>query len=788
MTTRSKLFNRLFFAGIFLMLSAVYWFCLPRTLFDDPFSTVMLDREGGLLGARIGADGQWRFPPVDSLPEKYIKSVMLYEDRFFHYHPGVNPFSLFRALLQNLKQGEIVSGGSTITMQVIRLSRKGRSRTILEKIIEMVLAMRLELSASKDEILSLYASHAPFGGNVVGIHAASWRYWGRPPDQLSWAETATLAVLPNAPSLIHPGKNRAWLVLKRNRLLDRLKTTGLIDSLDCALAKLEALPEKPLPLPSSAPHLMDRICQTSQGLTVQTGINALLQQRVDGIIEDHHKRLRYNNIHNACCLVLDTRTGEVLAYVGNTRNPGRPEFSSDVDIITAPRSTGSILKPVLYCLMLEEGEILPGTLVPDIPTHYTGYSPKNFSLTYDGAVPARRALARSLNIPAVRMLQSHGSDKFCEQLKELGIQTLGFPASHYGLSLILGGAEGSLWDITGMYASMGRVLERYNQVGLYRAGDIHPPVYRYSNRPEKPADSGNTENTHPFSAASVWLTFQSLIEVNRPESQIGWQSFSSSRKIAWKTGTSFGFRDGWAIGTSPAYTIGVWAGNADGEGRPGLTGIAVAAPILFDVFSSLPRWRWFSAPVDELYPVAVCHHSGHLPGPYCPALDTVLIPDKGRSSKPCPYHREIHLSQDGSYRVNADCQDISDMRHESWFVLPPAQECYYRAKNPEYRVLPHIDPGCQSMDDVQFMEMIYPRHSARIYVPREMDGTMGEIVLEAAHRIPSTLIYWHLNESFIGSTRHIHKLGIAPRKGSYRLTLVDENGYSLVHYFEIVGR
>ena len=382
MTVRSKLFNRLSFAGIFLILSGFYWFCLPRTLFDDPFSTVMLDREGGLLGARIAADGQWRFPPVDSLPDKYEKAVILYEDRFFHNHPGVNPFSLFRALLQNLKQGEIVSGGSTITMQVIRLARKGKSRTILEKIIEMVLAMRLELSASKEEILSLYASHAPFGGNVVGIHAASWRYWGRPPDQLSWAETATLAVLPNAPALIHPGKNRAWLVIKRNRLLDKMEAAALIDSLDCSLAKLEALPEKPLPLPSSAPHLMDRIYQTSQGLTVRTSIDASLQERVEGIIEDHHKRLLHNNIHNACCLVLDTQTGEVLAYVGNTRNPGKPEFSSAVDIITAPRSTGSILKPVLYCLMLEEGEILPGTLVPDIPTHYTGYSPKNFSMTY----------------------------------------------------------------------------------------------------------------------------------------------------------------------------------------------------------------------------------------------------------------------------------------------------------------------------------------------------------------------------------------------------------------------
>lgn len=772
--------------SLFLILSGLFWLCLPRPLFDDPYSTVLLDRYGELLGARIADDGQWRFPPVDSLPEKYKKAAILYEDRFFYYHPGVNPLSLLRALLHNLKKGEIVSGGSTLTMQVIRLSRKGKARTIPEKIIEIVMATRLELTGSKEEILCLYASHAPFGGNVVGIDAASWRYYGRPPEQLSWAETATLAVLPNAPSLIHPGKNRSLLIQKRNLLLEKLERKGLLDSLDCELAKLEALPDKPFPLPSYTPHLMDRVYTQYRGSRVHSSLDASLQQRVSLIIEEHHKQLKHNNIHNACCLVLDTRTGEVMAYVGNTHNPYRPEFGGDVDIINAPRSTGSILKPVLYCMMLEEGEILPGTLIPDIPTQYTGYSPKNFTLTYDGAVPARRALARSLNIPAVRMLQTHGFERFYYQLEELGIHTLRYPASHYGLSLILGGAEGSLWEITGVYASMGRVLDRYNQSGQYLSDDIHPPVYAYHDKPIKQVNECSANNIHSFSAASLWLTFQSLLDVNRPYSQAGWKSFSSSGKIAWKTGTSFGFRDGWAIGTSPAFTIGVWVGNADGEGRPGLTGIAVAAPILFDIFNTLPQSNWFQSPVNELYPVAICNKSGHLPGPFCPSIDTIYVPARGRASAPCPYHRIIHLSPDGMYRVNSDCRAISGMRHESWFVLPPAQEWYYRAKNPDYRILPQIHPDCKPMDDIEFMEMIYPRHSARIYVPREMDGSMGEIILEAAHRHPSSLIYWHLNETFIGTTRYIHKLGITPKKGNYLLTLVDENGYTLVHRFEII--
>ncbi len=781
-----RLFSWQLTLGLFLILFGLFWISIPGPLFNDPYSTVLLDRNGELLGARIAEDGQWRFPPVDSLPDKYKKAAIQFEDRFFYYHPGVNPISLFRALLQNLTKGEVVSGGSTISMQVIRLARKGKSRTIPEKIIEIILASRLELTMSKKEILCLYASHAPFGGNVVGIDAASWRYYGRPPEMLSWAETSTLAVLPNAPSLIHPGKNRSMLIKKRNLLLEKLQKKGLLDSLDCELAKLETLPDKPLPLPVHAPHLMDRVYFQNHGTRLHSSLDASLQQRVSRIIEEHYKQLKHNNIHNACCLVLDTPTGEVIAYVGNTVNPGKPEFGGDVDIIKAPRSTGSILKPILYCLMLEEGEILPGTLVPDIPTQYTGYSPKNFTLTYDGAVPARRALARSLNIPAVRMLQTHGFERFYYQLERLGIHTLRFPASHYGLSLILGGAEGSLWDITGIYASMGRVLDRYNRSGQYLPHDIHPPVYHYDNKEIKQVNEGSVDNMHPYSAASVWLTFQSLLEVNRPSTQAGWKSFSSSGKIAWKTGTSFGFRDGWAIGTTPDFTIGIWVGNADGEGRPGLTGIAVAAPILFDVFNILPRSNWFQTPLDELYPVAVCHKSGHLPGPFCPTIDTIYIPASGNSSAPCPYHRKIHLSPDGRYRVNSNCRTVLNMRHESWFVLPPAQEWYYRANNPDYRTLPPIHPDCISMDDIEFMEMIYPRHSARIYVPREMDGSKGEIILEAAHRHPSSLIYWHLNEKFLGTTRHIHKLGITPQKGSYLLTLVDENGSTLIHKFEIV--
>src|SRR4030043_91693 len=473
-----KKYKIIFLLILLSILILIFWFSIPDPLFSDPTCTVIEDRQGELLGAKIADDGQWGFPYNEDVPEKFKHSIISFEDRYFYYHPGINPYSLIRASVFNIRSGRIVSGGSTLTMQVIRLSRKGKDRTIPEKLVEIFLAFRLELSYSKDEILSLYASNAPFGGNVVGLDAASWRYFCCAPSDLSWSEAAVLAILPNSPSLIHPGKNRDLLLVKRNRLLSKLYNTGKIDSTTYVLSTLEPLPENPLPLPSLSPHMLSRVYQNHRGERIHTTLVKNIQERAEIIVESHHRTLKHNEIHNAACLILDVETGDVLAYVGNTQNPDQPEHGSDVDIITAPRSTGMILKPLLFFLMLNEGSILPGTLVPDIPTHYTGYTPKNFSLTYDGAVPAKKALSKSLNIPAVRMLQQFGLERFHYYLTKLGMTTIDKPAEHYGLSLILGGAEGTLWDLTGIFCSFARILKHYNNYdGLYFESDLKNPNY-----------------------------------------------------------------------------------------------------------------------------------------------------------------------------------------------------------------------------------------------------------------------------------------------------------------------
>ncbi len=776
-------FRKLFFYSLFVSVILWFLFCLPSPLFKNKTCTVLEDCNGTLLAARIADDGQWRFPNSKRVPLRFISSIIQFEDRNFFIHPGFNPFAFIRAIKQNIKAKKIVSGGSTLSMQVIRLSRKKKNRTIIEKMIEIVLALRLELTYSKPEILTLYASNAPFGGNVVGIDAASWRYFGRETEKLSWAESATLAILPNAPSLIYPGKNQELLFGKRNRLLDQLYISKIIDKETCELSKQEPLPGKPHPIPQIATHLLQRAVKDGfNGKRLQSTIDGHLQEGLNEIIENHHKILRTNEIHNACALVLEVNKGNVLAYVGNTDNTGKAEYESDVDVINAPRSTGSILKPFLFASMLSDGELLSTSLIPDIPTQIAGYVPQNFNTSFDGAVPAKRALARSLNIPAVRMLQNYGIEKFNYNLKKIGMTTLNYSPDHYGLSIILGGAEGKLWDIAGMYASMARTLNHYTVYnGKYDKGDFHPPVYI-----QQEEKNPSLEEASIFDAASIHLTFEAMVEVSRPDEDAGWRQYTSSTKVAWKTGTSFGFRDGWAVGVTPKYIVGVWVGNADGEGRPGLIGVQTAAPIMFDIFSLLKPGKWFSTPYDEMEKVGICHQSGYRATDICEPIDTIRIQKSGLRTEPCKYHRMVHLDASGKYRVNSNCESVTKMQHVSWFVLPPAMELYYKSKNPSYKELPPFRNDCET-NGLSAMEIIYPKQFSKIYVPVELDGKLGKTIFQVAHRGANSTIYWHLDEFYIGCTKVTHQMALSPDEGIHTLTLVDETGESLVQKFEIVS-
>lgn len=758
------------FAALFLL----YILLIPVDLFQDPFSTVIYDRDGNLLGAAIADDGQWRFPPIETTPEKYMIAATYFEDEYFFYHPGFNPASILRAAYQNITQGKIVSGGSTITMQLIRLSRKGKERSVIEKIIEIIMATRIELACTKDEILSLYASYAPFGGNTVGIEAASRRYFDRSADNLSWAEAASLAVLPNRPGLIYPGRNRTAFKKKRDRLLDKLRDSNILDSLETELAKSEPLPGKPKKLPRLAQHLLFRsIRDGHKGEMIQTTIKIELQKKVTEILKAHHNILRDNEIHNAAAIIIDVDSGDVLAYVGNICDECNGNHGSQVDIITAPRSTGSILKPFLYAAMLNEGLILPKTLIPDIPTYLGGFAPQNFTKDNDGAVPADEALFRSLNIPAVRNLQNYGVGKFHYKLNKLGFTSITKPPGHYGLSLILGGAETSLWELSSVYATMSRVLKNYyiHRTEHYSEDDLFMAKYLLNFKQDN-----IKSKIKSFSAASIWFTFKALTAAYRPETESSWEMFSSSQKIAWKTGTSFGFKDAWSIGVTAGYVVGVWAGNADGEGRPGLTGLKAAAPIMFDIFESLPRTPWYDPPYDEIVKIPVCVNSGHRANLHCPSVDSARVPRAGLKSRQCSYCKLIHLDKTRKFRVNSDCEDVDDIVHENRFILPPILDWYYKTKHSTYRSLPPHREDCPKGQQSKPMMLIYPQDNANIYVPLEIDGTRGKTVFKAAHRNPSATIYWHIDEKYFGSTKRLHSFNLSPAPGNHVLTLVDDTG------------
>lgn len=732
-----------------LFLLLYFIFCLPKNLFVTPYSTVVEDSNGDVLMAHIASDGQWRFPASDSVPAKFATALITFEDKRFYNHWGVSIMSLSRAMIQNLKAKRVVSGGSTLSMQVIRMSRQRTGKSIWDKLKEMVMAVRLETRFSKDEILSLHAAHAPFGGNVVGLEAASWRYFGHSGKQLSWGEASMLAVLPNAPSLMHLSKNRSQLRAKRDRLLKRLFDRGEITELEYQTALEEELPQSPKPLPQMTPHYMAFLSnQGYQGKRYQSTIDKDLQKEVNNIVQRRYQVNSSHGINNACVLVLDVETKDVLAYTGNT--PCTEEDKKHVDIIQAPRSTGSILKPFLYALAMQNGELTPNMLLADYPTRINGYAPENYESNYDGLVPTSEALARSLNIPAVRLLSEYGVPRFKSNLEDLGLSTLFRPANEYGLALILGGAEANIWDLGHAYAEMAS------------------------------AASGKGSN-NIVSPGVAWEILNAMSSVNRPQIEQYWNRFEGREKIAWKTGTSFGARDAWAIGLTQKYVVAVWVGNATSEGVTGMTGSNTAAPILFDVFQYLPDTTWFEQPTRSMKGIDLCIASGQRATNHCPATQRSWVPSPCLTVNQCPWHKQIYVSRKTGERVFAQCAETGEMQQKVYMVIPAIAEQYYKMNHPEYETLPKFRASCLSGD--KDFELTYPLPKSSLQIPRLISGGIGQLVFEAAHRQSGAEIFWYLDDEFLTTTKDVHQVQCQPSKGKHVLSITDASGIRIQRSF-----
>jgi penicillin-binding protein 1C len=746
------------------LLGLLFWWCFPKPLFHDPYSTVLLAENEQLLAGKIASDGQWRFPAVDSVPENLEQAIIHFEDEYFFYHLGVNPVSTVRALWNNIREGKITSGGSTISMQVIRLSRKNKRRTYTEKLLEMYLAFRLEMQYSKVEILNMYVSHAPYGGNVVGIEAAAWRYFNRPIYNLSWAEAALLAVLPNSPSMLHLSRNRSLLQAKRDGLLKKLWVKGVVDETTYSLAKMESLPTAPNAIPRLGYHLMTFAEKEGESQKkIGSTIDYYLQQQIDEKVNRYSRLLSQNQVHNACAILVEIATGKVKAYVGNSSL--KSTRAPYVDLVQSARSSGSILKPFLYAQAIADGQIHPSTLLRDVPITIGKYAPRNFDKQYDGVVRADMSLSRSLNIPATLLLRDYGLIKFHEDLRMLGMSTINRSVDNYGLTLILGGAEVSLWDLANAYTTQAQNLlsSKKEAKGIL--------AWRTQERFSKLS----------INAGAWYQTSEALTNVQRPDLEQSWKRFSSSRKIAWKTGTSHGFKDAWAIGYNSQYLVGVWVGNADGEGRPGLTGTSTAAPLMFDIFQLLPKSAWFETPHGDLKAMDLCEESGCLPGLYCPTISVEAVRNTKHYTT-CNRHQYIVTNSKGE-RVNKACEP-GEIVYDTAFVLDPVAAYFYAKQNTTYKGLPPFSENCGGSDRAQ-MAIIYPNEGAEIIVPVNLSGEKEKVQFKATHTQQDATLYWHLDAEFIGQTQGVHQLALNIESGQHLLLITDEEGVTKSLTFEV---
>ena len=549
-------------------------------------STVVLDREGKLLRPFLTTDGRWKLPVTnDDVDPRYLAMLKAYEDKRFDAHSGIDPLGMLRAAGQMLRHGRVVSGGSTLTMQVARLLEPRDERTLTAKLRQAVRAVELERRFGKNEILDLYLNLAPFGGNLEGVRAASFAYFGKEPKRLSTAEAALLVALPQSPETRRPDRFAEAARKARARVLARVERAGIATAGEVAAAREEEIPTERRPFPNLSPHVAEQVVVEVPAQRVhRLSLDARLQKSLEGLARERSLGLAPQV--SIAILAVDNETGTVRASVGGV-DYFAAERAGSLDLTRALRSPGSALKPFIYALAFDNGIAHPETMLEDRPARYGAYVPENFDMTFQGMVSARKALQLSLNVPAVELLSALGPQRFLSRLRDAGV-SIAMPkeGGAPGLAVGLGGLGITLQDLTRAY------------VGLARGGEMLPLRFR------EEAPAGDMPPIHLVESVAAWYVADTLLGAPPPLNAV-------PGRIAYKTGTSYGYRDAWAVGFDRKHTIGVWVGRADNGAVPGLVGRAVAAPILFDAFARLGiDPRPFPQPAD-----AIVASTNHLPPP-----------------------------------------------------------------------------------------------------------------------------------------------------------------------------
>jgi penicillin-binding protein 1C len=532
---------------------------LPLTQAQQVSATI-IDRNGRLLRAYAMADGRWRLP-VDArtgVDPGYLKLLLAYEDHRFYSHAGVDPLALGRAALQLVTRGQIVSGGSTITMQLARLMEPRRERSVYAKLRQMVRALEIERQLTKDQILDLYLALAPFGGNLEGVRAASIGYFGKEPKRLSLAESALLVALPQSPETRRLDRHPDVALKARDRVLDRIVEDGGVSGEDAVQAKAVPVPRLRKPMPILAPHSSDQAIATVKDTPViRLTLDAGLQKVLEVLARDRAVALGSNI--SVALIAVDNESGDVLARVGSS-DYFDDRRAGQVDMTRAVRSPGSTLKPFIYGMAFEDGFVHPESLIDDRPIRFGSYAPENFDMTFQGTVPVRKALQLSLNVPAIALLDRVGASRLSSRLKQAGVNLVLPKDEAPGLAMGLGGVGITLQDLAQLYS------------GLARLGNTRPLREIMTARDEA------RDSLRLMDQVAAWQVGNVLIGTPPPENGV-------HNRIAFKTGTSYGYRDAWSVGFDGRITIGVWVGRPDGAPVPGLVGRTAAAPILFDAFA-----------------------------------------------------------------------------------------------------------------------------------------------------------------------------------------------------------
>ena len=797
---------------------ANWCFPLPKARLHPSPSRIVLDRNGQWLRAFLADDGMWRFsrqssvishqsqavfdkpdpslienrqlPTLNTVSPLLHQAILTSEDRWFYYHYGINPVSIVTALYDNLKAGEVVRGGSTITMQLARLMEP-KARNISNKFIEAFRALQLEHTYSKSEILTFYFNMLPYGGNIVGTAAASRFYFNKPQHALSLGEAALLAAIPNAPERLRPDRFPENARKAREKVLNRLLARGQISKQQWQEASQEPIPKTRYPLPFKAPHLSRMLVKDAAPTTdgrIYTTIDMKVQETAVRILREYLGKPSFQGSHSAgtgAIVVMDTQSREVLAMVGS-HDFFDQRALGQINGTLAPRSPGSALKPFVYALAMEQGLITPETLLFDVPVSYAGYEPVNYDGKYNGYVTARQALARSLNVPAVNLNARLKNITLPTFLKQAGISTLA-PDRKYGLSMVLGGCEVNLLELTTLYA------------GLANMGEFKP--YQIVVSGQQSAVSG--QQSENLLAESRWLKAKGysqrllraetsfiitemLTTSQRPANAVKslevFESTINLPKIAWKTGTSYGHRDAWCIGYSPTLTIGVWLGNFDGRGAPMLSGTDTATPILFALFSALTgqdTHRWFIKP-EQLKTRQVCALSGAPVSPYCPTHKSdVYIPGISPVAT-CAIHKRTYVDETTGHSLCSHCRNFStDNAHPQIFEEWPAEAATWLTKNGfAVPVLPEHNPLCTGPIAGNAPIILSPADNTTYYIRTGVPLDNQKIRLSASVSNRTQNLFWFLDGELIFKGKAGEEYWLTPVKGQHVLTCVDADGRS----------